>query len=732
MTQRRGSHAIIIFVVSIALFVVTVPARADDPSAGEWSIEAQSDQVSGLSRGLAWVRSNPMLITSLSASMGTPPVGVVSDYFGSFGATAKMLWQDGPAEVPGWQPGGTANPFVTWLRSDGTSSAWDPFLMRFESTGETLGGLGPNYPGRIGYQVGDEPVSISALTQIQAGIETVRMLDPEALAYTNLSRYVSDPVAVLDFWQDNVDADVLMMSDYFFDDLQYTSLEMMRTRALAKGVPYWKYLNAYVGAESDFDRVHTESDLRWQAMVGLVYGYTGFSWFLYQASGGPQHPSATQYGGSALFDEVGAWSSAKTPVWQIVSDINEELANLGRTMTQLRSTDVRFIKAEHPLAIQPQLTTPWTVGAGGDPYLTAIRAADGEPPMDIPVGFFVDSPGQSYVMVQNGRHTHSLGAATPPLPGAELPGRIRLEFDFTGAPLTIDRGRVEYLDPDDGKVKVLDLTELPPAQGAEQNPDLRFAEPLLDPGEVLLFKYTNTVPFLLGPDVDGVGVVDTSTGMWHLRMQAGVRSFFYGNPGDVPFMGDWNCDGVETPGLYRTSDGFVYLRNSNTQGVADIRFFFGNPGDVPLAGDFNGDGCDTVSLYRPGEGQIYVINALGANDGGLGPADFAYFFGNLGDEPFAGDFDGDGIDTVGLRRPSTGLVYMRNSNSQGNAELQYVFGDPGDSVVVGDWEGDGSDTLGLLRQAEARFYLNFEHSGGAADIDFLFGETGWIPIAGHF
>ena len=34
--------------------------------------------------------------------------------------------------------------------------------------------------------------------------------------------------------------------------------------------------------------------------------------------------------------------------------------------------------------------------------------------------------------------------------------------------------------------------------------------------------------------------------------------------------GEWFCD-----------DGFVYLRKSNTQGVADIKFFFGNPGDIP-------------------------------------------------------------------------------------------------------------------------------------------------------
>ena len=92
-------------------------------------------------------------------------------------------------------------------------------------------------------------------------------------------------------------------------------------------------------------------------------------------------------------------------------------------------------------------------------------------------------------------------------------------------------------------------------------------------------------------EADLVGLVDPATGIWSLRGAAGgVTTFYYGNPGDVPFAGDWDCDGDDTPGLYRQSDGFVYLRNSNTQGIADIRFFFGNPGDIPMAGDFNNDG----------------------------------------------------------------------------------------------------------------------------------------------
>ena len=40
---------------------------------------------------------------------------------------------------------------------------------------------------------------------------------------------------------------------------------------------------------------------------------------------------------------------------------------------------------------------------------------------------------------------------------------------------------------------------------------------------------------------DTVGLVDPSSGVWYLRDEAGVvTSFFYGNPGDLPFVGDWN------------------------------------------------------------------------------------------------------------------------------------------------------------------------------------------------
>ena len=203
---------------------------------------------------------------------------------------------------------------------------------------------------------------------------------------------------------------------------------------------------------------------------------------------------------------------------------------------------------------------------------------------------------------------------------------------------------------------------------------------------------------------------------------AGFGGFYFGNPGDVPFMGDWDGDGVATPGLYRRSDGYVYLRNSATQGNADVKFYFGNPGDLPVVGDFNGDGKDTVSIYRPSNQTVYVVNHLGSNDGGLGAADFSFMFGNPGDVPFAGDFNGSGVDTVGLHRQSSGFVYFRNSLSTGVADLDFFYGNPGDVILAGDWDGDGDDTVAVYRPSDGRVYVNLRNAPTPADYSVYVGK----------
>ncbi len=223
-----------------------------------------------------------------------------------------------------------------------------------------------------------------------------------------------------------------------------------------------------------------------------------------------------------------------------------------------------------------------------------------------------------------------------------------------------------------------------------------------------------------------LALVNPNSAEWRLIDASGdVTSFFYGVGGDIPLMGDWDCDGVDTVGMFRPSNGFAYLRNTNDFGVADIEFFYGMAGDVPLAGDWDNDGCDTLAIYR--NDRVFVRNTLDT-----GVAEFDFYFGVPGDEPFAGDFDGDGIDTIGLYRDTTGFAYLRNTLDTGFADHQFFFGEPSDVVLAGDWDADGLDTVGVFRPAEAQFYLSGANVTSQAATSFRWGTAAHRPVAGAF
>lgn len=227
-----------------------------------------------------------------------------------------------------------------------------------------------------------------------------------------------------------------------------------------------------------------------------------------------------------------------------------------------------------------------------------------------------------------------------------------------------------------------------------------------------------------------VAMQDPRTGIWSLRAPNGtVKTFYYGDPNDEPFIGDWNGDGVETVGLYRRSVGFLFIRNSNTQGVADVDIYYGIPGDIPIAGDWNGNGVETVGVFRPSNATFYLRNT---NTQGI--ADITRPFGDTGDQPIAGDWNGDGKDTIGVYRPSTKMVYLTDNLATGSVSVAFNYRGTasGDKVIAGDWNDDGVDTLGVYRPSDGKFYLRDTFTQTSANIIFSFGDAWMNPVAGKW
>ncbi|PYF96299.1 N-acetylmuramoyl-L-alanine amidase [Georgenia satyanarayanai] len=168
-------------------------------------------------------------------------------------------------------------------------------------------------------------------------------------------------------------------------------------------------------------------------------------------------------------------------------------------------------------------------------------------------------------------------------------------------------------------------------------------------------------------------------------------------------------------------DGDDYhLRNSLTGGDADLAFRLGLSTDEVLVGDWDGDGRETLALRR---GSTYLVY-----DAHPGQRFRTVRYGRPGDVVLVGDWDGDGKDTLAVRRGQT--YHVKNSMTGGDADAVIHYGRPRDDVLVGDWNGDGRDTLSLRRGAD--YHVKNRIAGGDADVVLRYGRANDIVLVGDW
>ncbi|MCP4248985.1 MAG: PQQ-dependent sugar dehydrogenase, partial [bacterium] len=115
--------------------------------------------------------------------------------------------------------------------------------------------------------------------------------------------------------------------------------------------------------------------------------------------------------------------------------------------------------------------------------------------------------------------------------------------------------------------------------------------------------------------------------------------FYLGTPGDQPFAGDFNGDGKDTVGVYRASTRWADFLNdlsglpsSDGVAVADTALWIAGADASVLAGDWDGDGDDTPGVFRSASSTFRLENAIGQ------PApDVTYSFGESTWLPVSGN-----------------------------------------------------------------------------------------------
>ncbi|GAA1061144.1 hypothetical protein [Agromyces bracchium] len=177
-----------------------------------------------------------------------------------------------------------------------------------------------------------------------------------------------------------------------------------------------------------------------------------------------------------------------------------------------------------------------------------------------------------------------------------------------------------------------------------------------------------------------------------------------------------------TPAVAADAPGnWYHLTNGTTGGKADVSFAYGRADDEVHVGDWDGDGTDTLGVRRGN--QYFLTNGTTG-----GQADLTFAYGRSSDVVLVGDWDGDGKDTLGVRRGNQ--YYLTNRAAGGQADLTFAYGRSTDVVLVGDWNGDGTDTLGVRRGSS--YYLTNGTTGGQADLTFAYGKAADVVLVGDW
>ncbi len=167
----------------------------------------------------------------------------------------------------------------------------------------------------------------------------------------------------------------------------------------------------------------------------------------------------------------------------------------------------------------------------------------------------------------------------------------------------------------------------------------------------------------------------------------------FGNPSDVPILGDWSGTGHQHLGIFRDGTWFLDVNGNEIYDPGDRTFLFGQAGDVPLVGDWDGTGTQKAGLFRNG---TFILDFSGLISGiATGKTSQSFTLGQSGDIPVVGDWNHLGTSKVGIFRGGQWLLDMNGTHTINGPARS--FGQAGDLPLVGDWDGSGLTKAGVYR-----------------------------------
>ena len=253
----------------------------------------------------------------------------------------------------------------------------------------------------------------------------------------------------------------------------------------------------------------------------------------------------------------------------------------------------------------------------------------------------------------------------------------------------------------------------------------------------------------------------------HPKRSAASRMMF-DIPGAKPLAGDFNGDGIDELALFINGEWLIDLNGNGSWDTTDIWLRLGERGDQPVVGDWDGDGKDDVGVFGKtwaGDGRAVAAEPglpdpenlrrikpknlpprvadapddprwLKQGQSGRARADVidhVFRFGHERNIAIVGDFNGDGISTIGVFNEGQWKIDVDGDGIMtAGRDLELDFGQVGDTPVVGDFNGDGIDELAIVRGSQVIVDSNLNGRIDATDQVFLMESEAGCVVVGDF
>jgi len=268
-----------------------------------------------------------------------------------------------------------------------------------------------------------------------------------------------------------------------------------------------------------------------------------------------------------------------------------------------------------------------------------------------------------------------------------------------------------------------------------------------------------------------------ATWQWH-SPSGELQQHVFGSPDALPVAGDFNGDGRAELGVFLDGEWFIDLNGNGRWDEGDLWAKLGGASDLPVVGDWDGDGKTDIGIFGPSwthdaraiahepglpdidnhhdpqeSSASDVHDPLHKNvppepheatDGARAMKltsqgrlrahliDHVFQFGVSQDKPVVGDFNGDGIDTIGVFRNGHWLIDSDGDGRFSHLDQTFQYGLPGDLPVVGDFNGDGRDEVGVYRQGKWILDIDGNRKHDLRDRAFELGGADDLPVAGDW